>query len=188
MSLMPRGRIPVGGVGVGGTLNTRVTRPTTTRGTRGTRAGLLRLLNHRLARVAYAGAASAAVDFGVFNLLLMGLDRERTLDILAANSGAFACAMVVNYSLNSRITFRVRPTRRSVIAYVLFTAFGLVFYNFNLLWIRGLFDAVSPLALNASKVAAMGLLVVWNYFGYQRFVFGPDAHDSARPHSGSDAR
>jgi len=170
---------------VGGTLDTRVTRPATPRGVR---VRLLRLLNHRLARVGYAGAASATVDFAVFNLLLLGLDRERTFDILAANSGAFACAMVVNYSLNSRITFGVRPTRRSLIAYVLFTAFGLAFYNFNLLWIRGLFDAVSPVALNASKVAAMGLLVVWNYFGYERFVFGPDARRSGQRYPRSDAR
>ena len=120
------------------------------------------------------------VDFSVFNLLLLALDRERTLHVLAANSGAFACAMVVNYSLNSRLTFGVRPTRRSLVAYVVFTAVGLVFYNVNLLWIRGLVDAVSPLALNASKVAAMGLLVVWNYFGYERFVFGPETRDAAR--------
>ncbi len=150
---------------------------------RGLRGGLLRILGHRLARVAYAGAASAAVDFGVFNLLLLALDRERTMHVLGANSGAFACAMVVNYTLNSRITFGMRPTRRTLIAYVVFTAFGLVFYNVNLLWIRGLTDAVSPLALNASKVAAMGLLVVWNYFGYERFVFGPEARRAARPTS-----
>ncbi len=138
------------------------------------------MLGHRLARVAYAGAASAIVDFGVFNLLLLGLDldRERTLSVLSANSAAFACAMVVNYTLNSRITFGVRPNRRTLIAYVAFTAFGLLFYNFNLLWIRGLTEAVSPLALNASKIAAMGLLVVWNYFGYERFVFGPESRRS----------
>ena len=133
------------------------------------------ILGHRLTRIAFAGASSAVVDFGVFNVLMLSLDRERTLHVLGANSVAFACAMVVNYLMNSRITFGLRPTRRTMIAYVAFTAFGLVFYNFNLLWIRGLFDAVSPLALNASKVAAMGLLVVWNYFGYERFVFGPDA-------------
>lgn len=158
-------------------LDTRVTRAAEPRRVRG---GLLRLINHRLARVGYAGAASAVVDFGVFNLLLLALDRERTLHILTANSGAFACAMVVNYSLNSRITFRVQPSRRSLVAYVVFTAFGLMFYNVNLLWIRGLFDAVSPLGLNASKVAAMGLLVVWNYFGYERFVFGPEARKAPR--------
>lgn len=120
------------------------------------------------------------MDFGVFNVLMLGLDRERTWDVLGANSGAFACAMVVNYLMNSRLTFGVAPSRRSLIAYVVFTAFGLVFYNFNLLWIRGLVDAVSPLALNASKIAAMGILVVWNYFGYQRFVFGPEAGRAPR--------
>ncbi len=125
--------------------------------------------------VALAGATSAAVDFSVFNVLMLGLDRERTMHVLGANSVAFACAMVVNYLMNSKITFGLRPTRRTMIAYVAFTAFGLVFYNFNLLWIRGISGAVSAIALNASKVAAMGLLVVWNYFGYERFVFGPDA-------------
>ena len=153
-------------------METRTTSPANARGFRG---GLFRMLTHRLARVAYAGAASAIVDFGVFNLLLLTLDRERTMHILAANSGSFACAMVVNYTLNSRITFGVRPTRRTLVAYIVFTAFGLVFYNVNLLWIRGLTGAVSPLGLNASKVAAMGLLVIWNYLGYERFVFGPEA-------------
>ena len=170
---------------MGGTLTTRVTRTATPRSLR---VRLRRVLNHRLARVGFAGATSAAVDFGAFNLLLLGLNPERTSDVLAANSVAFACAMVVNYSLNSRITFGVRPTRRSLVAYIAFTAFGLVFYNFNLLWIRGLFDAVSPLALNASKVAAMGLLVVWNYLGYERFVFGPDARESGQRHPRSEAR
>lgn len=179
------GGFPSAKWGVGGILDTRVTRPDAPRRARD---GLLRLLNHRLARVGYVGAASAAVDFGVFNLLLLTLDREQTLDVLAANSFAFACAMVVNYSLNSRLTFGVRPTRRSLIAYVLFTAIGLVFYNFNLLWIRGLFDAVSPLALNASKVVSMGVLVIWNYFGYERFVFGPDSSDPSHPGSRIDVR
>ena len=138
------------------------------------------VLGHRLTRIAFAGASSAVVDFGVFNALMLGLDRERTLHVLGANSASFGCAMVVNYLMNSRITFGLRPTRRSIIAYVAFTAFGLLFYNFNLLWIRGVLGAVSPLALNASKVAAMGLLVVWNYFGYERFVFGPDARRASR--------
>ena len=157
-------------------METQATSPANVRGIRGS---LFRVLTHRLARVAYAGATSAIVDFGVFNLLLLTLDRERTMHVLAANSGAFACAMVVNYTLNSRITFGVSPTRHTLVAYVVFTAFGLVFYNVNLLWIRGLTGAVSPLALNASKVAAMGLLVVWNYFGYERFVFGPEARRAA---------
>lgn len=156
-------------------LDSRVTHP---EGARIPHAALRSLLGHRLARVAYAGASSAAVDFAVFNLLIIGLDRASTAHLLAANSAAFACAMVVNYAMNARFSFRVRPTRRSAIAYVLFTALGLVFYNANLLWIRGLFDAVSPLALNTSKMGAMGLLVIWNYVGYNRFVFGPEARST----------
>lgn len=111
----------------------------------------------------------------MFNLLLLGLDGGQAVHLVAANTIAFLCAMVVNYSLNARLSFRVQATRRSMVAYVWFTAVGLLFYNFNLLWIRALLDAETWMALNASKLAAMGLLVVWNYIGYQRFVFGPDA-------------
>jgi putative flippase GtrA len=134
------------------------------------------LLTHRFARVAYAGAVSGAVDFGVFNLLLLTVvETSSTAAVLGANTVAFGCAMVVNYTANARFSFQVRPTRRSILAYVAFTAIGLLFYNFNLWWIRGVLNADDALMLNASKVAAMALLVVWNYFGYQRFVFRPGA-------------
>src|SRR5690606_18534215 len=73
-------------------------------GSRGIRGGLRRVLVHRLARVAYAGATSALVDFSIFNVLLIVLEPERTTHILLANSAAFIGAMVVNYTINSRIT------------------------------------------------------------------------------------
>ena len=130
------------------------------------------LLRSRFVRVALVGAVSAAVDFGVFNLLLLGRGREIAF-LLVANTVAFVCAMVVNYTLNARFSFGVPMTRRSVVRYSAFTAFGLVLYNGNLLLIRWLLEADTPLMLNASKVVAMGILVVWNYAGYRRFVFPP---------------
>lgn len=139
------------------------------------------MLTHRFARVAYAGALSGAVDFGVFNLLLLTVVQvSSTAAVLAANTLAFGCAMVVNYTANARFSFQITPTRRSVLAYVLFTGVGLLFYNLNLWWIRGMLNADNALTLNASKVAAMALLVVWNYFGYQRFVFRPDTPVESR--------
>lgn len=137
------------------------------------RTGVLpRALRHRLARVALAGATSAAVDFGVFNLLLLTGARGAAAVVLF-NTLAFGCAMVVNYSLNARFSFGVAMTRASALRYTVFTAFGLVLYNGNLLLVRWLLEAESPILLNASKVIAMGVLVVWNYLGYQRFVFRP---------------
>lgn len=130
------------------------------------------LLRGRFIRVALVGAVSGAVDFGVFNLLLLGGGRDVAF-LLVANTVAFACAMVVNYTLNARFSFGVPMTRRSAIRYSVFTAFGLVLYNGNLLLIRWLLEADTSLMLNASKVVAMGILVVWNYAGYRRFVFPP---------------
>lgn len=141
--------------------------------------GLRWVLRYRLARIASAGAASAVADLALFNLLMLPLEATRTAHVLAANSLAFGGAMLVNYSLNARYSFEVTPTRRSMIAYVMFTAVGLLFYNANLLWLRAVLDATTPLRLNLSKVAAMGLLVAWNYLGYHRFVFGPDARRQA---------
>ena len=108
----------------------------------------------------------------MFNLALLGHNDPGTTAIVIANTVAFACAMVVNYTLNARFSFGVRVTRRSVLAYIGFTLVGLAFYNANLLWIRAVIHADDALTLNASKVAAMALLVIWNYFGYKRFVFG----------------
>jgi putative flippase GtrA len=114
------------------------------------------------------------VDFAVFNLLLVPLDGSRTNAVLLANTTAFMCAMVVNYSMNARFSFRVGASRRSLLSYVLFTVVGLLFYNFNLLWIRAALDADTRLLLNVSKAAAMALLFAWNYVGYSRFVFRAD--------------
>lgn len=144
------------------------------------RYGVQSLLSNQLARVAVAGATSAAVDFTVFNLALVARDQPGTLAILIANTLAFACAMVVNFTLNARYSFGVRITRRSVVSYVGFTFVGLLFYNANLVWIRAVLQADDALMLNASKVAAMGLLVVWNYFGYKRFVFRDEPQDAQR--------
>lgn len=135
-------------------------------------SGLAGLLRSRFVRVGLVGAISGAVDFGVFNLLLLGGSRDVAL-VLVANTIAFGWAMVVNYTLNARFSFGVPMTRRSVLRYGVFTAFGLVLYNANLLLLRWLLDADTSLMLNASKVVAMGSLVVWNYAGYRRFVFSP---------------
>ncbi|MEX1022507.1 MAG: GtrA family protein [Dehalococcoidia bacterium] len=137
-----------------------------------------RALDRRIARIALAGATSAAVDFAVFNALLFAFDVRDAALVIAINTVSFGCAMAVNYTLNARYSFGVSLSRRSATAYVVFTAVGLLLYNVNLLWIRGVLSAEGALMLNASKVAAMGLLVVWNYFGYHRFVFR-DASEEA---------
>lgn len=141
------------------------------------RGRVRRLALHRLARVAYVGAVSAAVDLAVFNLLLFAVDTTRALPVVAANTLAFGCAMAVNYTLNARFSFGAAITRRSMFAYVLFTAVSLLLYNANLLWLRALLGAESALLLNASKVLAMGLLVAWNYVGYRYVVFRTPARD-----------
>lgn len=126
------------------------------------------------------GTASAIVDFAVFNLLLLLTGAHAATSVLAANSAAFACAMVMNYTLNARFSFRVPTTRRSALAYTAFTLFGLALYNGNLLWIRAAIGAEDRWMLNVAKVAAMVVLVVWNYFGYQRFVFRRELRAAAQ--------
>jgi len=138
-----------------------------------------------MARVAYVGATSAAIDFAVFNALLLPLDRDRNLEVVAANTVAFGCAMVVNYTLNARFSFGAAMTRRSAIAYVLFCGVSLALYNANLLWLRAFVGAAietdGAVLLNASKVLAMGLLVLWNYLGYRHVVFPTPRRSEATP-------
>ncbi len=142
------------------------------------RGGVAALVTGRFARVALVGAVSAAVDFAVFNLLLLA-GRTDAGFVVVANTIAFGCAMLVNYSLNARFSFGVAMTRSSAARYVAFTAVGLLLYNGNLLLLRWLLEADGALLLNVSKVLAMGLLVVWNYIGYRRFVFRDPPRDAS---------
>lgn len=124
-----------------------------------------------LTRFFFVGIAVTAVDFGVFNLLVLLRGEPSRSFILLANTAAFAVAANVGYQLHSRFTFRVGRQWRSFWAYVAVAVVGVSIYNVSLLALLMLVDPGNPLALNLVKVGAVGFASTWNFQGFRLLAF-----------------
>src|SRR5690606_3741643 len=75
----------------------------------------------------------------------------------------------------------VRTRGNRFLHYMLVSALGLALYNGMPPILLLLTDSTGPLALNLLKIGALGAALIWNFFGYWRFVFQPPAHGNAAP-------
>lgn len=129
------------------------------------------LLSIQLVRFLGVGFTATATDFVVFNLALIGVADPSPRRVLEANLLAFACATLVGYVLNARLTFRARRDRRSLLRYVLVVVVGAVIYNGTLLLLVDAIDPANLLLLNLLKAAAVVLSATWNFCGFAFFAF-----------------
>ena len=124
-------------------------------------------------RYALVGALNAALDFGLFTLLvaLVGLVPQ------LANAISITVIMFVSYILNREFVWRSK--RHHAIAFLPFVAVtllsGLVVQSLVItfvLWAGGYlpFYLQAQLLPLFAKACAMGVAVLSNYFGY-RFIF-----------------
>jgi putative flippase GtrA len=135
-------------------------------------------------RFGVVGLLKTALDFAVFNVILLMVGSS-SLMILVANTVGFIVAVSASFVLNARFTFRVRGKNNRFLHYVVVSAVGLLLYNGALAAMLVVVDSTGTLALNAMKVAALGVSLVWNFFGYWRFVFQPPSEAPAARAEGS---
>jgi putative flippase GtrA len=117
----------------------------------------------------FAGGAAALVDWSVFWGLISGLG----VHYLIAAVISFMIATLVNYILSVRFVFQsgVRFSRRHETALVyLVSAIGL---GINVLVLQLLVSAFS-VHLLVAKIAATGVVFLWNYFARAAFIFKSD--------------
>lgn len=134
--------------------------------------GLLeRLFALRVARFAMVGVLATATDFLIFNVAILGETDPSATRLVLANTTAFACATVVGYLLNSRLTWGVGTGQRSLVRYVMVAVVGVAIYDGILLGLAHLTGAEGFLALNAIKLAAVGVSAAWNFVGFSLFAF-----------------
>jgi putative flippase GtrA len=137
----------------------------------------------RFVKFAIVGTIGMVVDFIVFNLFFVAFG----LEPVAASVVSFLAAVTSNFILNRSWTFhdsRSKSLRRQLAQYLLvnvvgliirtpiFAALGAVFHGF--LDARQLplgIDAVW-LAHNLALAAAIGVILLWNYFVNRRWTFG----------------
>src|SRR3989304_6305421 len=137
----------------------------------------------RFAKFAIVGAVGMAVDFLVFNLFFVGLG----LAPVAASIVSFLAAVTSNFVLNRSWTFhdsRTKALRLQLAQYVLVNAVGLVIRTPIFAALGGLLppflDArqlpfgldATWLAHNLALAAAIGVILLWNYFVNRRWTFG----------------
>lgn len=133
-----------------------------------------------LTRFFVVGMVVTAVDFGVFNALVLMHGEPSTAYILFANTIAFAIAANVGYQLHSRFTFRVGREWRSFWAYVAVAVIGVTIYNSSLLALLWLIGSDHPIALNIAKLGAVGFASTWNFQGFRLLAFRPREARAAR--------
>jgi len=133
-----------------------------------------------LTRFFFVGIVVTAVDFGIFNALVLLHGDPSTAYIVFANTIAFAVAANVGYQLHSRFTFRVGRQWRSFWAYVAVAVIGVTIYNASLLGLLWLIGSDHPIALNVAKVGAVGFASTWNFQGFRLLAFRPRDGRAAR--------
>lgn len=132
------------------------------------------LLNTRAARFLGVGVTATAIDLLIFNLAIAGAADPSREQILIANTFAFACATLVGYALNARVTFRAHSDRRSVVRYIAVAIVGAGVYDGALVTLIHATDAEGFVALNLAKLTAVSLSAVWNFLGFTFFAFRED--------------
>jgi len=121
----------------------------------------------KVARYFVVGAMSAAVDFGLFGLLLWALGKANWF---AAAAASFVVATAFNYALSIRMVFSsgVRFGRgHEVMLVFLVSAVGLV-VNQSVIW---LFYQIAGWNIWIAKCIATGTAFLWNYTARNSFIF-----------------
>lgn len=125
-------------------------------------------------RFAVVGMVKAAIDFGLFNLILLTSPTDSGPTVLLANTAGFTGATAASFLLNARYTFRVPARRRRLWRYVAVSLTGLVLYNGALALLLAVRHPEGIVALNLAKATSLVASTAWNFLGYRYLVFRAD--------------
>jgi putative flippase GtrA len=138
-----------------------------------------RHLVHEMAKFGIVGAVNTALDFGIFNLLYVGLGWPA----MGANSASVAIAATSSFFMNRHWTFRHRARtalRREYTLFFLLNGVGLLIASACILVVEQGLHQSGPLWLNIAKVAGLVLGMVFRFTTYKRFVFLSPERAAAR--------
>jgi putative flippase GtrA len=132
-----------------------------------------------MAKFGIVGAINTALDFGIFNLLYVGLGWPA----MGANSASVAVAATSSFFMNRHWTFRHRARtalRREYTLFFLLNGVGLLIASACILVVEQGLHQTGPLWLNIAKVAGLVLGMVFRFTTYKRFVFLSPERAAAR--------
>src|SRR3989338_7805463 len=129
-------------------------------------------------RFAIIGAINTGVDFLVLNLLIWVTGIKEGNGLIPLNIISFTVAVVNSYVLNKRWAFKDQTsgdTAKKFSNFLLISVIG-AFINTAIVRIGStnidpMFGLSQVLWVNAVKVVATGVSLVWNFIGYKLVVF-----------------
>lgn len=121
----------------------------------------------RLFSFAFAGGSGFVIDVGVLYLLML----YTPLGPFTARIVSIGCAMASNFMVNRTFTFGASG-RHVVAEGARYSSIALVGAGLNYLIYAGLLLAFPALAPFWATFVAVGVVAVFSYLGYARFVFG----------------
>jgi putative flippase GtrA len=127
-------------------------------------------LAHELAKFGIVGAICTVVDFGLANLLHLGLGWPA----LAAKTTSVVVATTCSYIMNRYWTFRHRARTglgREYTLFFLVNGVGLLLANACILVVQEGLDKTGALWFNAAQVVGLLLSMGFRFIAYKRFVF-----------------
>jgi putative flippase GtrA len=129
-------------------------------------------------RFAIIGGINTAIDFAVLNLLSWGSGIYEGNGIILLNMISFTVAVINSYYMNKHWAFKDQESGEQGKKFTLFLLVSVIGAVINTATVRIISTNIDPmfglsqeLWLNAAKVVATGLSLVWNFVGYKLFVF-----------------
>jgi putative flippase GtrA len=138
-----------------------------------------RHLVHELAKFGIVGAINTVVDFGLANLLYLGLGWPA----MGAKTTSVAVAATSSFFMNRHWTFRHRARtglRREYSLFFLLNLVGLLIANACILVVEQGFNKSGALWFNLAQLAGLGLGMVFRFTTYKRWVFVSPERAAAR--------
>lgn len=125
----------------------------------------------KLSRFLTSGALAAAIEYGVFVLLFSILG----FGVFVANSVSFGCGFLVSFLLNRHWVFKSKNGAiRELTKYAILAVINLGLSNIILYLMTDMAHINGLIA----KFLVMGLIAVWNYVIFSRFIFGDKTKSS----------
>jgi putative flippase GtrA len=138
-----------------------------------------RHLVHELAKFGIVGAICTVVDFGLANVLHLGLGWPA----LGAKTASVVVATTLSYFMNRHWTFRHRAHTglgREYTLFFLVNGVGLLLANACILVVQEGLGKTGPLWFNLAQLAGLALGMVFRFATYKRWVFVSPERAAAR--------
>lgn len=129
-----------------------------------------RYLVHEFAKFGIIGAFNTVLDFGLANVLHLGLHWPA----LAAKTASVSAAATSSYFLNRHWTFRHRARtslHREYTLFFLLNGVGLLIASACILFVQDVLHGSGPFWFNVAQVAGLALGMVFRFTAYRRWVF-----------------